>query len=84
MADQRNENPDLELPREFRDNANTAASSEARPLREKRPKNKAVAEIVGTTELACGIGETEAPCGLGIDADQADASGGASDVDQGF
>lgn len=42
-----------------------------------------VAEVVGTTDLPCGIGETEPPCG-GLEEGQEDASGAASDVDQGF
>ena len=42
-----------------------------------------VAEIVGTTGLACGIGDTDYPCGVMADEDP-DSSGGASDLDQGF
>lgn len=75
------------VPKEYRD-----AESFAQPDRDMRTvrgnegnegHHLEVAEVVGTTGLACGIGETDYPCGV-MDDEDPDSSGGASDIDEGF
>ena len=78
--------PTPRVPKELRDEANVGPSGETSPGyldEEEVETNREVAEVVGTDELPCGIGDTEFPCGVMADEDP-DASGGASDVDQGF
>ena len=73
------------VPQELRDSENLASPTDAPGYldEEEQDPHRDVAETVGTTELPAGIGDTEFPAGL-MSGEDPDASGGASDIDQGY